>query len=78
MHFQSLIFDLDGFDVEVDPDDSHMRLLEDILAEPSEDIGLVYSAIADDDQFDHVVVFVLAVIDFLIRLLFICRNVFKF
>ena len=41
-----------------------MGLLEDILAEPSEDVGLAYSAIAYDDQFDHVVVFVFAVIDF--------------
>ena len=41
-----------------------MGLLEDILAEPSEDVGLAYSAITYDDQFDHVVVFVFAVIDF--------------
>ena len=65
MEFEPFVFDVDGFDVEVDADGGDVGVLEDIFAESGEDVGFADATVADDDEFDHVVEVVLLVVDLL-------------
>lgn len=48
----------EGLDLEVYPYGGHIGFLEVTLAEPSDEIGLSDSAIADDDDFRHEIVLI--------------------
>lgn len=48
----------EGLDLEVDPNGGDIGFLEVALAEPSDEIGLSDSAVADDDHFGHEIVLI--------------------
>lgn len=56
LQLELLIVDLDGFDFEVNADGGDVGLLEVVLAEAHDEVGLADAAVANDDDLGHVVV----------------------
>jgi hypothetical protein len=52
LQFESLVFDGDGFDFEVDADGGDVAGFEEVFAEADEDVGFADAAVTDYDQFE--------------------------